>query len=295
MRCIGLWLAVSAILVAGQQTPFLSSTTPVTTASLSLVDLLTSSTNHTLLLRAFQRARLIPLLNKLNGSTLFAPTDEAIKLERKRESMTGLQQAHAEHQFGLWTYATEEFSLSDRVGEEREWDGVTAYDSLYPARDNLQLELRDTLLFHLLNYTLFPPPPPSPPSNLTLTISRHLPTGVVTLQETLYHPSLSSLNSSFPNPPTLPGSPPSDPEPEIPKREEGLLKGEGQKFHVVRKELKNGRTEILVGGDWKGEGGIRVVERSERQARNGAMVEIEAILKKPLDLGKYSYSLCQVL
>lgn len=64
-------LALSSIAHPQQQ--------PISTTSTTLVDALSSDTDYTSLLRLLQRARLIPTLNKLNGSTLFAPTNDAIK------------------------------------------------------------------------------------------------------------------------------------------------------------------------------------------------------------------------
>src|SRR5580698_5885448 len=52
---------------------------PQDTLSSTLVDKLSEDPDYTTLLRLLQRARLIPTLNRLNGSTLFAPTNDAIK------------------------------------------------------------------------------------------------------------------------------------------------------------------------------------------------------------------------
>ncbi|KAI0307693.1 hypothetical protein B0F90DRAFT_1621732 [Multifurca ochricompacta] len=46
--------------------------------STTLVDKLSEDSDYTTLLRLLQRARLIPTLNRLNGSTFFAPTNDAI-------------------------------------------------------------------------------------------------------------------------------------------------------------------------------------------------------------------------
>ena len=46
--------------------------------STTLVDKLSEDSDYTTLLRLLQRARLIPTLNRLNGATLFAPTNDAI-------------------------------------------------------------------------------------------------------------------------------------------------------------------------------------------------------------------------
>ncbi|CAG7847090.1 SubName: Full=Uncharacterized protein {ECO:0000313/EMBL:CCA69126.1} [Serendipita indica DSM 11827] len=97
------------------------SQTPLNAYSTTLVDLLSADADYTQLLRLLQRTRLIPTLNKLNGSTLFAPTNDAVR------------------RFSPWN---EYLSLSD--------DALT---------DNINEQVRQTLLYHLLNYTLpsFPP------------------------------------------------------------------------------------------------------------------------------------------
>ncbi|GAA5908579.1 hypothetical protein JCM6882_003683 [Rhodosporidiobolus microsporus] len=233
--------------------------------SATLVDLLSASPDHQLLLAAFQRARLVPTLNRLNGSTLFAPTDEAIKQAQKRERERGLSgEANGE---AVWS-AVVEWAERGEVEEE----------ATQP--DNLQLTLRDTLLYHILNHTVFPPPP-SNNTNSSEPAPKPLPIDTVTLQETLYFPSLFPYNHSFPAPPSLPGTEPEDPDPDAPKdRPEGLLHGEGQKLRLLKKK-KGG--EIWVGGDWKGEGGVKVAAKP-RFASNGALVSLGGVLEKPNDV-----------
>ncbi|GAA5927388.1 uncharacterized protein JCM15063_005884 [Sporobolomyces koalae] len=233
-------------------------------ASTSIVDVLSASPDHSLLLRAFQRARLIPTLNRLNGSTVFAPTDEAIRQAQERE------RSHDDD--NVWS------SL------------VLAEDD--QEHDNLQLELRDTLLYHCLNYTLFPPPrshsngsdpdpEPEPPTSTLASVSKHLPLGVVTMQESLYFPMLSSYNHSFPQPPSLPGSEPDKPDPGAPTdHPEGLLRGHGQQVRVVR----TSKREIAIGVDSTGQGGFKVEVDKIEYAKNGAFVPVQGVLEKPKDL-----------
>ncbi|KAF8755931.1 hypothetical protein RHS01_04861 [Rhizoctonia solani] len=45
----------------------------------TIIDVLSADEDYTLLLKALQRARLVPTLNRINGSTLFAPTNAAIE------------------------------------------------------------------------------------------------------------------------------------------------------------------------------------------------------------------------
>ena len=93
--------------------------------SVTLVDALNADPDYTSLLRLLQSARLIPTLNRLNGSTLFAPTNDAIE----RHSMTNL----------LWRNILE--SQDSQV-----------------VPDNIQEELRQQLFYHLLNVTLVATP-----------------------------------------------------------------------------------------------------------------------------------------
>lgn len=251
-------------------------------SSVSLIDLLSASPDHSLLLAAFQRARLIPTLNRMNGSTLFAPTNTAIREQQDKERQPGFAPTEA-----VWSLLDEDNTLAPLANDTKQ-------------RDNLQLALRDTLLYHLLNYTLFSVPIPTPPpgndstsappaehnGDPPLTLSSLLPDNVVTLQETLYHPALSSYNKSFPAPPSLPGTPPDDPDPDAPKREEGLLRGEGQRLRVLRKGEKGNDREIWVGVDWKGQGGIKTVGKPVKGTRS-ALVPLGGVLEKPVDLCKF--------
>ncbi|KAJ7076558.1 hypothetical protein B0H15DRAFT_790457 [Mycena belliarum] len=96
--------------------------------STTLVDALSADPDYTSLLRLLQRARLIPTLNRLNGSTFFAPTNDAIH----------------RHKF---------------------WRTVVRDDALIFS-DNIQEQLRQQLFYHLVNYSL--PPLPDPPYPLVL-------------------------------------------------------------------------------------------------------------------------------
>ncbi|KAL1720728.1 FAS1 domain-containing protein [Schizophyllum commune] len=136
-------VALVAPFIDAQQAPL----NPHTTAT-TLVDALNADPDYTSLLKLLQRARLIPTLNRLNGSTLFAPTNDAIE-------------------------------------KHRLWDAYL--DNGDDLVDNVREELRQQLFYHLLNYSLpvpeedrilvmktlhyphsptehpTPQPPPSPP------------------------------------------------------------------------------------------------------------------------------------
>lgn len=91
-----------------------------TVLSTNLVDALSADPDYTSLLRLLRTALLIPTLNKLNGSTLFAPTNDAIKRHSSKNA--------------LWQAALQEDPLL--------------------LRDNVQEKLRQDLFYHLLNYSL---------------------------------------------------------------------------------------------------------------------------------------------
>lgn len=91
------------------------------TTTTSLVDVLSSDPDYSLLIRLLQRSRLITTLNKING-TLFAPTNAAVRAAIAAE-----------------TEPTLAVALDEGVG---------------PLADNIQARLRATLLYHTVNRTL---------------------------------------------------------------------------------------------------------------------------------------------
>lgn len=112
---------------------------PPSTTSTTIIDALSADPDYTLLLRLIQRAKLVPTLNKLNGSTLFAPTNDAIERHRKETSKSALALA---------------------------LDG----DDFQALADNVQENLRQQLFYHLLNYTL-----ESVPEQVTPQLTLHFP------------------------------------------------------------------------------------------------------------------------
>jgi len=111
-----LWAAWLPLLSSAAQTPIEQ---PAATST-TLVDALNADPDYTSLLRLFQRTKLIPTLNRLNGSTLFAPTNDAIK--------------RASLQDPLWLAAFQ--------------------DTIELLSDNVQEQLRQRLFYHLLNESL---------------------------------------------------------------------------------------------------------------------------------------------
>ncbi|KAF8078771.1 hypothetical protein FPV67DRAFT_1558000 [Lyophyllum atratum] len=116
------WALLTVLLVAPAHS---SPQYPLTVFfSTTLIDALSTDPNYTSLLRLLQRARLVPTLNTLNGSTLFAPTNDAIKHYLKDNQI---------------------------------WRNVF-HDDHFVLNDNVQEQLRQQLFYHLLNHTLLAPP-----------------------------------------------------------------------------------------------------------------------------------------
>ncbi|KAI0361165.1 FAS1 domain-containing protein [Trametes cingulata] len=116
--CIPLGLLAFIPLAAPAQLPLHQAAPSV--QSFTVLEGLYADPDYESLIKLLQRAKLIPTLSKLNGTTFFAPTNDAIK----RHSSSN----------ALW---------------ERALD-----DSASGIPDNLQLRLRQELFYHLLNYTL---------------------------------------------------------------------------------------------------------------------------------------------
>lgn len=194
---------------------------PPSTTSTTLVDALSSDPDYTSLLKLIQRALLVPTLNKLNGSTLFAPTNDAID------------------KHGPWSQILQL--------PETEF------------RDNVQEELRQELLYHLLNYTLPSFPDSSDSANN------------VQVHKTLHFPRKRVEPPSReppPNPPWLP----------VPG---GTLGGEPQRLRVASSKEK-----VLVGTDAFGDNGARVI-KGRVDAGNGMLLGIDSVLTVPGDLGEF--------
>lgn len=205
-------LAVALPVSTSLQTPWLST-------SMTLVDALNADPDYTSLLRLLQRTRLIPTLNKINGSTFFAPTNDAIKKHVSKNS--------------LWQDV-----LDDTTG-------------FIP--DNVQEQLRQQLLYHLLNETLFT-----------------LPTDSTVLEyKTLLYPRKTLDPPSRDPPPWMP----------IPG---GTLGGEPQRLRVAAHDQG-----ANVGVDAFGKNGAKITKEVQ-DAGNGMLFGIADVLEPPPDLGKPS-------
>lgn len=149
MRLLPISLLSLISLASCAQVPLDSSPS---TSSRNLVDVLGNDPDFSSLLHLLQRARLIPTLNRLNGSTLFAPTNDAIK----RHSLYN----------SLW--APDHSGLQDNVNEklrQQLFYHLLNYSLLnFPEQDNEKVQTHQTL--HFPRKPLDPPsrePPPFPP------------------------------------------------------------------------------------------------------------------------------------
>ncbi|TFK77248.1 carnitine/acyl carnitine carrier [Pluteus cervinus] len=133
---------ISSPLVQAAQLPL--GPTPSWQAQTStLVDALSADPDYTSVLLLLQRARLIPTINRLDGATFFAPTNDAIK----------------------------KHSLANSL-----WASFLQDDPPFGGNDNVKEQLRQQLFYHLLNYTISELPSDSQPStHLTLHFPREEP------------------------------------------------------------------------------------------------------------------------
>ncbi|KAH9811749.1 hypothetical protein DFH28DRAFT_900262 [Melampsora americana] len=191
-----------------------STTTPHSSQTVTFIDLLSNSTSFSNLLHLIQRARLVPIINLLNSSTFFAPTNDAI-------------QSHPLLSLAL--------------------NPISPQDDSNP--DNLQLELRQTLLYHLLNYSL--------PSSI--------PTETPTMLETLLFPL--PVNQSIP--PRHPGQSPVESPP-------SLLGGKGQKLRIIQRD-HNTYLEV----DSHGDNGTLLRLNETQLASNGILIPLDRVLTPP--------------
>ena len=222
----GAWL--SALVVGAFANVSESSTQDV-----NLVDIISTYPELSTFIHYLQRARLIPSLNRMqeksdvsSGMTIFAPTNAAFE--------------------SFWRHG----DLGNKSVSEQEQH----------LPDNIQAELRQQLLYHVLNYTLLD----GNDANLFL--------------ETLHFPSRKRLFE-----PTRPGTVPQKPQdPPHPGAEDsgGLLGGYGQMLRVVRAE--NGSI-THVGMDHRGMHGARVIH-VDRRSRHGIVYLIDRVISLPPSL-----------
>lgn len=110
-----------------------------TAAALSstIIDVLGADPDYESLLGLLQRARLVPTLNRLNGTTLFAPTNDAIK------------------KHSLWAHILD--------------------DDSFVVTDNVHEELRQQLFYHMLNFSIAQPEESAPFQTFDTLLYPHKP------------------------------------------------------------------------------------------------------------------------
>ncbi|KZT57878.1 hypothetical protein CALCODRAFT_482866 [Calocera cornea HHB12733] len=204
---------------------------------MTLIDIVSQSPNHQLLMRLLQRTKLVPTMNMLNNSVFFAPDDNAIT-----KQIEGTPSS-------LWNEAL--------------W---AADEGSGGGRDNIQYELRQHLLYHLVplpnfNATERPRPPLTFPSVRPESHS------------TLYYPGKPIQGPS-------PAPPPGSPWMPLPG---GVLAKMPQRLRVIEKDGVK-----LAAVDWKGEGGIPLTSLPE--AINGEVWSVDTVIPLPPTLGAIASS-----
>lgn len=257
----------------------------------NLIDLLTQSPDHTILVRLLQRTRLIPTLNRLqelddgSGLTILAPTNDAFLGKRneqiaQRDSVLGAASASPT----FWQYLIDEpasnSSLLSSASSQCIWHQGTCL-----AAGNVNAVARQHLLYHILNYTL--------PFTLSADTGSHLPSkplpepGKPQMLTTLHFPSRRLLAE-----PTHPGRVP------IPDEEDhgGLLGHHGQRMRVALVDdkdkadiffhahfAKSKGKALFFGADEKGRGGAKSLGEDWR-SKNGVLHYIDSVINLPPSL-----------
>lgn len=224
-----LWVWLS-VLVAGVLGTDFQSTSKSEIHDFNLVDLISTYPELSTFTRHLQRTRLIPTLNRIQtydkehtGIIIFAPTNAAFD--------------------------------DAKIGYGSIW-----MEEMRTNADNIQAQLRQQLLYHILNYTV------------SDTVSN------ATYLETLHLPSRKRLVE-----PTRPGNIPQKPfTPPHPGAEDngGLLGGSGQMLRVERSA--NGSI-FYVGSDVYGTHGANVIH-VDRRSPHGDLYIIDRVLSLPPSL-----------
>jgi hypothetical protein len=254
--------------------------------SITVIDLLSSSTQHSTLLHLLQRCKLVPSVNLMQGLTLFAPTDQAWNTWAKEVQLdeqkgTGAQEDLAKLVLG-WRTSRQ---TGDYVDIE---DGFA---------DNIMFDTRQLLLYHILNYTL-PLQQSLFDTDPSYSAGHHLPRWIarnsnISTETTLLFPS----RHHHP-----PGNLPPPRPPWAPEGGTGTLGGHAQQIRL----LSDQSGPSSVGVDVTGRGGAGVWTNWEgnttdrhprpvtgdryRVGSNGVVVGIDRVLDPPVDLGECSTS-----
>ncbi|KAJ9476906.1 Beta-Ig-H3/Fasciclin [Pseudozyma hubeiensis] len=257
----------------------------------NLIDLLTQSPDHTILVRLLQRTRLVPTLNRLqefddgSGLTILAPTNDAFM--RKKDEQLARRGATVDAASGsptFWQYLIEDRAQSSYLSSDAASQCIW-HDGVCVAAGNVNAVARQHLLYHVLNYTL--------PFSLSADTGSHSPSdplpepGRPQMQTTLHFPSRRMLTE-----PTHPGRVP------VPDEEDhgGLLGHHGQRLRVAAVDDKDRskssllfrstqrkRMSLFFGTDEKGRGGARSIDEDWR-SKSGVIHHIDAVVDLPPSL-----------
>jgi uncharacterized surface protein with fasciclin (FAS1) repeats len=122
-----------------------STTTPIEPLATTVIDILSSSPDHTVLIRLLQRCKLVPTLNMMRGVTLFAPTDEAWQRWARGD---GADEDDDRDQKQV------KMLINNLFHDELSYDNNTIDDDDSELADNVLTKTHQLLLYHILNYTL---------------------------------------------------------------------------------------------------------------------------------------------
>lgn len=208
---------------------------------------LSASSKHGTFVHLLQRAKLVPMLSRLNGS-IFAPTDEAWKQwddehrpEDEQRSYGWLGAAGLDE--WLVDDSTAHAELAKRIGSA----GVDDAERIRAEADNLNWALRQHLLYHILNYTLTEHDwAPRAESNMSIETTLLFPAG----------------RAPTPSPIPEPGTP------WTPGRGHGLLGDHGQRLRLALPGSAEGGERGLIGFDHFLEGGAAVWDGSGWEGRD---------------------------
>ncbi len=256
--------------------------------SFNLIDLLSQSPEHTILVRLLQRTRLVPTLNRLQefddgrGLTILAPTNDAFL--RKKQEQVAVRESTlgaASDSPTFWQYLLDDEWQAENVASSSQciWN-----NGVCVAASNVNAVARQHLLYHVFNYTL--------PFSLSDDTGFHSPSDPLPkqdkpqMQTTLHFPSRRMLTE-----PTHPGRVP------VPDEEDhgGLLGHHGQRMRVALRPDSNEDQKGIVsyfrsskakhkslyfGADESGRGGAKSLSEDWR-SRNGVIHYIDSVIDLP--------------
>jgi len=244
-----------------------TASSPVNPSSVTVIDILSSSAEHTILLHLLQRCKLIPTLNLMQGVTLFAPTDDAWQAWANQRTAADERYHDAE-------------SLLSQIITS---DPSSQSDDL---ADNILFETHQLLLYHMLNYTL-PVAKHSSTAGISEQQDRWI-AGNVSTETTLLFPSRARHPPSNIPPPHSPWSPLGG---------TGTLGGKGQKLRLGY-DFDESYGPNLVQTNAAGDGGIGVWTHWSRNhtgkesqndryrlGSNGLVIGLLSVLETPTNLG----------